>query len=304
MIDFEWRTEIDAVDEPELWEMLSAAAAYDEEAGFPQLSLDDRAGDGTSHLLVWLHADPRLDTELAFGRVLAAYLRVEPREEGIGDVSYVVRPEFRSRGITTLLLEKIGLDVNDGGGWQGTGCTRLHVWARGNHPAAHRVSMRFHNYGISTIALEWRLLMPVREDIATDREMPVVRRAEDAAERRAAAELWANRGGRGDIPAQADLFVVGAGGELSGAVWAEPGAGEQTEYGTAGRITGPVVAENSRDAIRPLLIAALRPLRDDGLRVASMVVDSADWPLVHEARLLGFMHDRTDVQYAVGASRT
>ncbi|BBZ05635.1 hypothetical protein MCHIJ_50720 [Mycolicibacterium chitae] len=303
MIDFEWRTELTAADEPELQHLLRSAAAYDDEAGFPQLHLDDLMSEGTSHLLVWLRADPRLDdTELALAHVLAAYLRVQPRPGGIGEVSYVVRPEFRSRGITTLLLEKIGLELNVDGGWQGTGVTALRVWARGNHPAAHRVSMRFHHCGISTIALEWRLLMPVRDLPAIDPDAPAVRRAATDAERSAADQLWQEHGGREAIPAGAELFVAGDGAELTGAVWVAPQAGEQTEYGTAGRIYGPVVPPGNQEALRTLLITALQPLRDAGLRVASTVVDSADWPVVHEARLLGFMHDRTDVQYAVGAT--
>lgn len=302
MIDFEWRTELAAADEPELRQLLNSAAAYDEEAGFPQLSLDDPVSEGTAHLLVWLHADPRLDNDLAFSPILASYLRVEPQPGGIGEVSYVVRPEFRSRGITTLLLEKIGLDMDTSGGWQGTGVTQLRVWARGNHPAAHRVSMRFHQYGISTVALEWRLLMPVRQEIAVDPGAPEVRKVADDAERRAAEQLWRDRGGREEIPAGAELFVIGDGAQVTGAVWVDPNAGMQTEYGTAGHIVGPVVsAEQSQEAIRALLIAALGPLRNAGLRVASMVADSENWPLVHEARLLGFMHDRSDVQYAVGA---
>ncbi|MGV0834405.1 hypothetical protein [Mycolicibacterium thermoresistibile] len=303
MIDFEWRTEIEAADEPELRHLLSLAAAYDEEAGFPQLSLDDPISEGTTHLLVWLHSDPRLDSDLALAPILASYLRVEPQPGGIGEVSYVVRPEFRSRGITTLLLEKIGLDLGGPEGWQGTGVKQLRVWARGNHPAAHRVSMRFHQYGISTLALEWRLLMPVREEITHDPGAPAVRKAADDAERRAAEQLWRDRGGREELPTGAELFVIGAGAEITGAVWVDPNANEQTEYGTAGHIVGPVVsAEQSQEAIRALLIEALRPLRDAGLRVASMVADSENWALVHEARLLGFMHDRTDVQYAVGAT--
>lgn len=303
MIDFEWHTELEAVDEPELREMLASAAAVDEEPGFPRLSLDDPISEGTSHLLVWLHADPRLDSDLALHRVLAAYLRVEPQEGGLGEASYVVRPELRSRGITTLLLEKIGLDVNTSGGWQGTGVNQLRVWAQGNHPAAHRVSMRFHHYGISTVALEWRLLMPVRDEIAIDPGAPEVRKITDDTERRAAEQLWRDHGGREEIPSGTELFVIGDGAEVTGAVWVDPNAGMQTEYGTAGHIVGPVVsAEQSQEAIRALLIAALQPLRDARLRVASLVVDSENWPLVHEARLLGFMHDRTDVQYAVGAA--
>jgi mycothiol synthase len=58
-------------------------------------------------------------------------------------------------------------------------------------------------------------------------------------------------------------------------------------------------AQEENPLVRSLLVAGLERLRDGGLRVGAITVNSQDRPLVHEARSLGFMHDRTDVQYAV-----
>lgn len=303
MIDFEWRTTLTAADEPELREMLAVSAAVDQEAGFPQLSLKDPVSADTLHLLVWLLADDRADSEVEFVPHLAAYLRVEPQEGGLGEASYVVRPDYRSRGITTLLLEKIGLDANGSDGWQGSGVSQLRVWARGDHPAAQRITARFKDAAISVARREWRLLMPLRAQrpIGDGRQVgPAVRAADGADERGAASRLWT---GRNAPPSSAELLVTGDDGRPAGAVWVDVNASEHTEYGTAGRIYGPTVSAGPQQQgqVRELLVAALERLRDEGLRVASIVVDSEDWTLVHEARLLGFMHDRTDVQYTVGA---
>jgi mycothiol synthase len=138
---------------------------------------------------------------------VAAYLRIEPDPDGgPATVRYVVRPEFRSRGISTLLVEKIGLDLEASG---------LRVWARGDHPAAQRMARRFESAGIRTARREWQLLAPLR-----DAELPP---------------------------------------EIAEAVWYDP--------------------------------------REHGLRIA---VDAEDRALARTCRLLGFRHDRTDIEYTVG----
>ncbi len=305
MIDFEWRSNLAPADEPELRELLDTAAAVDQEAGFPQLSIDDPFDANTAHLLVWLIADDRLDPghhDISLAPVLAAYMRIEPLPDGTGEVSYVVRPEFRSRGITTLLLEKLGLDTSGTAGWQGTGASRLRIWARGDHPAANRISLRFNKFGISVTEHEWRLLMPLRPDRAIGDGAaagPAVRLATGEAELQAAARLWADAE---TPPDGAAVLIIGD--EVTGALWADAYAPELTEYGYAGRLGGLSVTTEGGpvgDQVRALLIAGAEHLRDEGLRVASIVVEAADSPPVHEARLLGFMHDRTDVQYTVGA---
>ena len=312
MIDFEWYRPGEPGPEPdveaELREMLFEASEADAEAGFPRLSVDDPVEPGTSHLLVWLLPDERSGRNVPLVPSLAAYLRVEPlRDEdaGTGEVFNVVRPAYRSRGITTLLIEKIGLELGTDDGWQGTGVSRLRVWARANHPAALRMSLRFRRYGIRTVLREWQMLAPVRigRDVDPGAETggPEVH---PSGHRAAAAELWTASGRRHAPPDRAVLLVSGPDERPDGAVWVDPESGEPTEYGTAGRLVAVVTREHQRDResdplVRALLVAGLEHLRDEGLRVGATTIDSEDRPLVHEARTLGFVHDQTDVQYTV-----
>jgi len=44
-------------------------------------------------------------------------------------VYHLRREEYRSRGITTLLVEKVGLELAGPDGWLGSGASALRVWA-------------------------------------------------------------------------------------------------------------------------------------------------------------------------------
>jgi mycothiol synthase len=275
--------------ESELREMLRDAAEADREAGFPALSLDDEVAPGTTRLLVWLLPDDRSGRAVPLVSSLAAYLRVEPRE-GVGEVAHVVRPEYRSRGISTLLLEKVGLELGGPDGWQGTGVRALRVWARGNHPAAQRMSQRFRGHGVSAAQRQWQLVVPLREgreiDPGAEPDGPQIRVA-GSVDRSAAAEL---RTTDHRPPGSAELLVSGPVGAPDGAVWIDS---------TAGRVLAVVTRDDDAPLVRALLVAALERLRDAGLRTAAITVDARDRSVVHEARSLGFTHDRTDVRYAV-----
>src|SRR6516164_3122028 len=120
MITCAWRASFAPEEEGELREMLAEAAETDAEAGFPAVSLDQPYRDDASHLVVRLLPDGRPGHDAS--AVIAAYLRVEPDSDGgPATARYVVRPRLRSRGISTLLLETLGLDLRAGGGWAGTG---------------------------------------------------------------------------------------------------------------------------------------------------------------------------------------
>ena len=319
MIDFEWYPPGGAgfADDvaAELKEMLADAAEADAEPGFPRLSLDDDTEPGTTQLLVWLLPDERSGRTAPLAPSLAAYLRVEPlrgADAGVGEVSYVVRPEYRSRGITTLLVENIGLELGADDGWCGTGVRSLRVWARGNHPAALRMSLRFRRYGITTALRRWQLVLPLRVgreiDPGAEPDGPETREA-SAAERTAAAGLWTASGRRHEPPAGAQLLVSGPAEAPAGAVWIDPESGEPTEWGAAGRLVALLTRNADREheqdpLVRALLVAGLERLRDGGVRAGMITVDSGDRPLVHEARTLGLMHDQTDVQYTVRNTAT
>lgn len=135
----------------ELDQMLADAAEVDREAGFPQVTV---APPGSWQLVVRLAASAKP----------AAYLRLASS----GEAHFVVAPRLRSRGIATLLVEQVGLDVCGPGGWAGTGVHSLRVWARGDHPAADRLARRFARYGVRRVRREWRLVSPCGAGVSVD----------------------------------------------------------------------------------------------------------------------------------------
>jgi mycothiol synthase len=294
MITRTWRTAFAPDEEREVGEMLAAAAEADAEAGFPAVSMDQPYPDDARHLVVRLLPDGRAGHEDS--SPVAAYLRVEPDPGGgAAVVRYVVRPEFRSRGISTLLAETIGLDVQAEGGWAGTGAPALRVWARGDHPAAQRMAQRFECAGVRTARRQWQLLAPLRDRGFPDASGPAVRPPAGAAERAVATALWR---GRDEPPDHLEVLVTGA--DVAGAVWYDPKADERTEYGTAGRIVAVLTAPGWDEVRAALVAAAMAALRERGLRVAAIAVDAEDRALARDCRLLGFRHDRTDIEYTVG----
>jgi mycothiol synthase len=298
MITYAWRASFAPDEETELREMLAAAAAEDTEAGFPALSLDQPYRDDASHLVVRLLPDQRAGHEGS--SPVAAYLRIEPDPDGgPANVRYVVRPEFRSRGISTLLVERLGLDVRADGGWAGTGAAALRIWASGDHPAAQRMARRFESLGVRSARRQWQLLAPLRNARPPDSPGSAPRPPASAPEQAAATVLWRrDRGGPEEPPGHAEVLVAGP--EVAGAVWYDPHAGERTEYGTAGRIIAVLAAPGQEKVRAELVAAAMAALRERGLRVAAIAVDADDHVLARGCRLLGFRHDRTDIEYTVG----
>ena len=312
MITFAWRAVFDPDEERELRDMLAEAAEADAEAGFPQVSLDQPYGVGASHLLVWLLVDDRPGSQASGEPSLAAYLRVEPDPDGgPATARYVVRPAFRSRGISTLLAERLGLDL-EAGGWAGTGVPALRVWALGDHPAAQRMARRFASAGVRPSRRRWQLIAPLRAGArpaapaatggpsAHPPGGPETHPPAGPQEQAAAAALW-RAAGAGDPPAAAEVAVTGAGPDITGAVWFDPQAGERTDYGIAGRILGVQVQAGAGENRAALLSVALAGLRQHGLRVAVITVDAGDEELARASRLLGFMHDQTDTEYTLSA---
>jgi len=297
MITYTWRAAFAPEEEHELGEMLAAAAVVDAEAGFPAVSLDQPYPDDASHLVVRLLPDGRMGHERS--SPVAAYLRVEPDPDGgRATVRYVVRPEFRSRGISTLLLERLGLDLRAEDGWAGTGASALHIWARGDHPAAQRMARRFERYGVRAARRQWQLLAPLRAADVPAAPALAPRPPAGAAERAAVTALWQQCRGRDGPPDRAEVLVAGP--ELSGAVWYDPLADERTDYGAAGRIVAVLAAPGQQEIRADLVAAAMAGLRARGFRVAAIAVDAQDHALARSCRLLGFRHDRTDIEYTVG----
>lgn len=298
MIRAEWGVGLLQTHAAALQAMLAEAAAEDEEPGFPRIRLDG-ASPGASHLVVWMVPDGRGLPTASDEEVLAAYLRLTPGSDGAADVEYVVRPSLRSLGITTLLLESIGLDVQAPGGWAGTGATALRTWARGDHPAAIRLSQRFGGAGIRRAQREWQLLLPLRDvhlDQSSLRALPV--RAAAETDRDALRDLAAT-GSEPDSSSRTGDVLVTGNGELNGAVWFDVHASETTDYGPAARVHRVLVRPGPQeDAVRWALLAAVAErMAAAGVRAAAITIDSQERQMLSTCRSVGFLHDRTDALY-------
>ncbi|EFC81090.1 hypothetical protein [Parafrankia sp. EUN1f] len=246
---------------------------------------------------------------LAPAPVLAAYLRIEPAGAGQAVARYVVRPALRSLGVTTLLLEELG--PFGGPGWAGgiaaQDAAELRIWAQGGHPAAARVARRFRRLGVEVNDRRWWLLADLGAAVDGDRPLPrpvdgtaaPARPPATDRERTRAADLW-QASATPSPPPGGELLVIPTPGDVAGAIWFAPGPVERTEYGTAGRIEGLAVAGS---AARPgtvrdqLLRAAMERMAGRHRMAAVIVVPAAESPLVTSARLAGFEHRRTDVEY-------
>lgn len=285
MIRYEWLSELDPPVTDELVALLDVAARDDAEPGFPVLSVHDHVEPGTRHLLVWLLPDEREAGDSALN--LVAYLRLEP-------------PTARSRGISTLLFEKLGpaLGLFDG---DALPVEALQTWARGSHPAAHRLSLRFQHYGVEVRCVRWQMLAPLRTTLPAPSGKTALR--EQSQTDGDALSVW-HSVHRSPPPESASVLTADCQGAAFIALWIDEKASEMTDYGAAARLVGPIRAGGGTAGaddgrVRDLLLVAMRRLLAAGFRVASIAVDPQDRVVVHEVRSLGFMHDRTDVLYAV-----
>jgi mycothiol synthase len=267
VISYRWRPALDAASQAAVGGLLAECARVDEEAGFPRPDPD--AEGSATHLLVWLdrdHGDPAGPEP-----VLAAYLRLGP-ETGAAD--YVVRPRLRSRGITTLLLERMGTDP---GRWAAGAPAAVTIAATGDHPAADRLCRRFAGRGVRRTGQSWQLIKLLGAGEPAAGPVPV----------RPAAPSP----GRGQ-PQGGELLVADG-----GAIWFDTAPSYPTDFGPAARITG--VEAVAHDTLTSLLAAALARIREEGPRTAVISIDAADEVRGRACRQLGFMHDRTDTQYTL-----
>jgi mycothiol synthase len=274
---------------PDVSTLRAEAAAYDAEQGFvplsPRDSIDDpdvwellvqrrRHAENVGHQRIWRNA---------------AYLSVTAD----GDAEFVVRPEFRSVGVATSLVEKLGTEPEESGS-EGLGVRRIRIWAHGSHPAADRMAKRF---GLVADRAEVELVVPM----ASARKWwtgnaPVAIDALDQRHHR--AYLEANVGAGKDaseeairLAARDDLGVV------LGIVVARRG----------GRAGGEATIEcvhvreqhRRRGIARSLLERMLLELGDSGIRLTRIVVGEKDhlFPML---RSLGWRHDQTNLRFTVG----
>ncbi|MFZ0712638.1 GNAT family N-acetyltransferase, partial [Mycobacterium sp.] len=152
MISYQWCSTLNAGDREEVLALVAAAAEFDEEAGFSHIQPDEvdtvgREGLRVFHLPVKAHRDLSFRDDAP--KVIVSYLRLLVDDAGLGTIQYVVHPDYRSRGLTTMLVEELGLDVDARNGWADTGARALRCWAYGTHPASERLTRRF---GISAVS--------------------------------------------------------------------------------------------------------------------------------------------------------
>jgi mycothiol synthase len=222
---------------------------------------------------------------------IAGLLRLEPGPGGSSEVHLVIDPRFRSIGITTLLVEQVGLDTTGEHGWLGSGAARLSAWARGNHPASGRLSNRFL---IPRTRRIWKLIRPT--DSAHHPAAPVLEAVTGASLEHLD---WAAPIAHGD-----NLFALREGATVTGVVSLDLTAMESAEFGRCATLAHLATsAAGDPASLQRLLDSAAAVAHDAGFTGLITYVDSGDRRLVNACRLVGFQHDRTDVRYELGDPR-
>lgn len=314
MITYRWCDELSADDRDEVRALIRRAADYDAEAGFSAVdpaAVDSRpsVGQRVWHLPIRARRDlsARLDAPL----VLVAYLHLAVDAEGLGVTQFVVDPEYRSRGIATLLVEELGLDVAADGGWAGTGARALRSWAYGSHPAAERLTTRF---AVPAVRRQWTLVRHLSgpwaapldaapTECAVSEPAPV---ADVGASLSAVLDATSMPTRHRDAVARtADsglAVIASAGGDPVGFVRFDPAQHVHEEL-RASWIGALVVADRASGSGlgSALLVRALTALRDSGTQLALMRIDPDDERAVRMCRLLSFEQEEAHACYQVGA---
>jgi mycothiol synthase len=317
VITYAWRPELDAGEADEVRALVDEAAAYDEEAGFSTVTPvgSGPAVPSASQMVVRMRPfDADEDDEDSAQWPLAAYLRVDVSgEDRLGTVALVVKPEYRSLGVATLLFEKLGLPTWERHDWAGIGATALQTWAHGAHPAAERMAMRF---GAARVHEMWKLVRSLRESAGSDQLVPAgvtvkpLNGGGDAMsveriEKSSAGDqtgAWISPAGREHLLSGGDaLLAIDGSGEVVGVVRLDSGIHNGSPDKAVGTIlTRSVGTAAERDEVgRALLRAGLDHLRHLGVRRAQLYIDAYEETIVRITRELSFEHDRSDVCYRV-----
>ncbi|MFC0448820.1 GNAT family N-acetyltransferase [Rhodococcus jostii] len=320
MISCQWCEELADDDRDEVLALVAAAAEYDDEAGFSRIEPRDvtartRTGVRVSHLAV--KARRGLSALEDVPLVVVAYLQVAVDDEGLGTVQFVVHPDYRSRGIATLLVEELGLDVDRPDGWRGTGARALRTWAFGTHPAAERLTRRFR---IPSVSRLWTLFRSLTGPFAVPLDPVAVPegsrleelRALDDPESVKALDDVLSRSGMSSAQLEklsesrsygTGSVVVASGdaGRSHGFVWLDPTLHTHLDL-RAAWIRALVLEKESRGGGlgAGLLVRALEVLRDAGAQIALMRIDPEDDGAVRLCRLLSFEQEEAHTCYQVG----
>ncbi|EME50633.1 acetyltransferase [Rhodococcus ruber BKS 20-38] len=320
MISYQWCSELDSSDRDEVAALVAAAAGYDEDAGFSRIHPGDvtstsRDGVRVFHLPIKARKDlsARDDAPL----VIVAYLHLQVDGAGLGTVQFVVHPDYRSRGVATMLVEEIGLGTTADGGWERTGAVALRCWAYGTHPASERLARRF---GIPAVSRLWTLFRHLSGPFAIPLD-PVAapegitvgdpRPLDDPAVSWAIDEVL---DAAALVPAQRErltdeirrdsgsvLFATDSRGVKAGFVWFDPALSAHLELDAAS-VRALVLTKAARGERlgMALLTAALGALRDAGAQIALIRIDPDDAGAVRMCRLTAFEQEDEHSCFQVG----
>lgn len=320
MIRHEWRDVLTGADLDDALELVRIAWSYDAEAGFTRveesLVRQHQPAPGpvvVRHLLVRGELDD-LDWDGEGGRLLA-YLHLSTEgDEAIG--RYIVHPDHRSRGVTTMLFEELGLEVGDDG-WLGTGAHAVRGWALGHHPAAERFARRFRLDQLSrTWQLRRHLTGPFAEPLPDAAPPSGVVIDQTAREVRPDDHEEIDQVCRasGMSEAEQQQLVLGlqgtgallrrardAEGRLVGVALTDARTGHVDGFQT-GTVRALVVAsDHTQQGLGlALLVPTLSSLRESGAQVALFRIDPARARVVRMTRLLSFERDKDDACYGFG----
>jgi mycothiol synthase len=295
MIKYEWRNSLYTHEAAELSDLLDRAAAHDAAAEYSTIAFSDveavtsQRDSRVLHLIIWMLPYARATTDHDQPEAIAGVIRLVRGTDGSASATVVIDPRFRSIGITTLLLEQVGLDVTRQTGWMDTGVHAITAWAQGNHPAASRLGNRFL---IPRTRRIWKLIR------TTESDADVV--AAPALEPTDASHLdglaWAS-----DLKARNGLHALRERGRVVGVAELNASPVVSEEFGRCLVIDRIATAPSSNaHTRRRLLVGAAAAAHDAGFTGVIMHVDSDDTEQVNSCRLAGFQHDRTDVRFQLG----
>ncbi|MQY26051.1 GNAT family N-acetyltransferase [Nocardia aurantia] len=316
MISYSWRDELGDGDRAAVERLVAEAAAYDADAGFAVIPPGDvrATGAGIRHLPITARKDLRGGADAPM--VLVAYLRLVVDAAGQGTIGYTVHPDYRSRGVTTQLVEELGLSVSGPGGWCDTGATALRCWAYGSHPAAERLTRRFE---VRPVARLWTLLrhltgpfaMPLDEDAPPpgyevsaplDLADPgAAARIESVAARAALTSAQADRFAEDLADRRGRVVIATREGEDAGFAWFDPSPAPHAEW-SAGWVRALMVDRDVRGhgLGAALLSRALHEVAAGGAQVALLRVDPENRAAVRMCRLRSFEQDEAHACYQIG----
>lgn len=289
MIELAWSEELGAATSSDVEALLAAAVEYDAEAGFSTARPAAAAAGAIHHLVVTIApAGQRGSGALdALPDVpLVAYLRLDV-VDGVGEAQLVVRPDFRSHGIATLMAELLA----EPGGWSAVpGLREIHAWSHGGHPAADRMSRRFGARVEHGVFKTLRLIGGSRPYGAERGDVRIVP---------ATGRPLVLVPGHEDAMAPQELALLGAASDLLSVVGTEGAV--RVGLAEGGRASLAVEDPHApREVLRILLAQALVEVQERGARVAQLFVDALVEDFVGVSRELGFEHDQTDFLYVLG----